>query len=360
MEPNTTNRRFVILQEIEKYLTEAESNKTTAFSHLAGNGATAALEAKLCSLYGAKYALCVSSATNGLMYLLMAAGLQKSDILTTPLSFGGTIAGALALDCRFYFAKINDSTLNIDVDSVAKILDANPGIKAVVATEFAGNSYDMEAIHYLCEQRGIWHFVDSAQSLGYNYGISNIADYNDAMVVSFGTGKTVSAGGEGGAIITNNLELYQKLMSICQHPHRQERDCGIGLSSELALNGRIHPIAAIIANETFESGLQELIQKRKVMIDVLERLSRLKSVSCILNQNGGTFYHCPFVIENECNFKKEFAKSPLGDEYYYTKACFVPIPEQLARISEEYRIGFYDGDKLEKTLRQLYLLHPKN
>ena len=180
------------------------------------------------------------------------------------------------------------------------------------------------------------------------------------MVVSFGIGKTVSAGGEGGAIITNNLELYQKLMSICQHPHRQERDCGIGLSSELALNGRIHPIAAIIANETFESGLQELIQKRKVMIDVLDSLSRLKSVSCILNQNGGTFYHSLFIVENECNFKKEFANSPLADEYYYTKACFVPIPEQLLRIGEEYRIGLYDEDNLEKMLKQLYLLHPKN
>ena len=88
MVKNTTIRRLAILHEIEKYLTDAESDKATAYSHLAGNGATAALEAKLCSLYGAKYALCVSSATNGLMYLLMAAGLQKSDILTKPLSFG--------------------------------------------------------------------------------------------------------------------------------------------------------------------------------------------------------------------------------------------------------------------------------
>ena len=201
MDPNTTSRHFVIMQEIEKYLTDAQSNRATAFSHLAGNGAVAALEAKLCSFYGAKYALCVSSATNGLMYLLMAAGLQKSDILTTPLSFGGTIAGALALDCRFYFAKINDSTLNIDVDSITNILDSNPGIKAIVATEFAGNTYDMEVLNNICEQRGVWHFVDSAQALGYNYGISNIADYNDAMVVSFGTGKTVSAGGEGGVYL---------------------------------------------------------------------------------------------------------------------------------------------------------------
>ena len=149
-------------------------------------------------------------------------------------------------------------------------------------------------------------------------------------------------------------------MSICQHPHRQERDCGIGLSSELALNGRIHPIAAIIANETFESGLHGLTQKRKVMIDVLDRLSRLKSVSCILNQNGGTFYHSPFIVENECNFKNEFAESTLSEYFYYTKANFVSIPEQLIRIGEGQRIKFYNGTKLEKLLKRLYLLHPKN
>lgn len=360
MDPNTTSRHFVIMQEIEKYLTDAQSNRATAFSHLAGNGAVAALEAKLCSFYGAKYALCVSSATNGLMYLMMAAGLEHSEILTTPLSFGGTIAGALALDCRFYFAKINDSTLNIDVNSITNILDSNPGIKAIVATEFAGNSYDMEALHYICEQRGIWHFVDSAQSLGYNYGINNIAGYNDAMVVSFGTGKTVSAGGEGGAIITNNLELYQKLVSICQHPHRQERDCGIGLSSELALNGRIHPIAAIIANETFEIGLQELAQKRKVMSNALDYLSRLGSVSCFLSQNGGTFYHCPFIIKDKKCFENEFAESSLSENYRYTKADFVSIPEQLVKVGEGKRIKFYNGTKLEKLLKKLYLLHPKN
>ena len=360
MDPNTTSRHFVIMQEIEKYLTDAQSNRATAFSHLAGNGAVAALEAKLCSFYGAKYALCVSSATNGLMYLMMAAGLEHSEILTTPLSFGGTIAGALALDCRFYFAKINDSTLNIDVNSITNILDSNPGIKAIVATEFAGNSYEMEALHYICEQRGIWHFVDSAQSLGYNYGINNIAGYNDAMVVSFGTGKTVSAGGEGGAIITNNLELYQKLVSICQHPHRQERDCGIGLSSELALNGRIHPIAAIIANETFEIGLQELAQKRKVMSNALDYLSRLGSVSCFLSQNGGTFYHCPFIIKDKKCFENEFAESSLSENYRYTKADFVSIPEQLVKVGEGKRIKFYNGTKLEKLLKKLYLLHPKN
>ena len=51
MVKNKTIRCLAILHEIEKYLTGAEYNKAAIYSHLAGNGATAALEAKLCSLY---------------------------------------------------------------------------------------------------------------------------------------------------------------------------------------------------------------------------------------------------------------------------------------------------------------------
>lgn len=351
---------FKVLSDIGEYIDNAKSSKTVAYSHLAGNGATASLEAKLCSLYGAKHTLCVDSATNGLMYLLMATGLQRSDILTTPLSYGGTIAGALALDCKFYFAPIDATSLNLNVNAVPGILDSNKTIKAIIATEFSGNSYDMQTLHRICEKQGIWHFVDSAQSLGYDYGINNIADYNDAIVVSFGSGKQVFAGGEGGAIITNNTELYKKLISICQHPHRQERDCGIGLSTELSLNGRMHPLAAIIANGTFEQDLEELEEKREILSNALNQLAGLSEVEIVLNQRRGTYYHCPFTITNESDFAKEFETSQLAEDYYWAKANFTPIPEQLLRIGEEQRVGYYDITELEDLLKQLYLLHPKN
>ena len=59
-------------------------------------------------------------------------------------------------------------------------------------------------------------------------------------------------------------------------------------------------------------------------------------------------------------FENEFAESTLSEYFYYTKADFVSIPEQLVKVGEGKRIKFYNGTKLEKLLKKLYLLHPKN
>ena len=185
------------------------SEQNCSWSHWAGNGAIANLEKKLCSLYGAKHALCVDSATNGLMYLILATGLKRKEILTSSFGFGGTIAGALALDCKFHFADIEDNSLNICPDDSFEILRKHESIKAVIAVDFAGIPHNMEALHQICREKGLWHFVDAAQSLGANYNQTDVAKQNDAMVVSFGACKAISGGGEGGAIITDNTISYR-------------------------------------------------------------------------------------------------------------------------------------------------------
>ena len=172
----------MLTSEILQFLETARLNCNIANGFLAGNSAIAELEAKLSSYYDAKHALCVDSATNGLMYLLLAANLKRSEILTTALSYGGTIAGALTLDCKFHFADI-DSSLTISPGSTSTILAKNRKIKAVLAVDFAGNPHQMEAIHNICEEHGIWHFVDAAQAFGTAIGTTYNASLCDALVL---------------------------------------------------------------------------------------------------------------------------------------------------------------------------------
>lgn len=325
------------------------------YGHLAGNGSTADLEALLCSFYGAKHALCVDSATNGLMYLLLATGLGRREILTTPLTFGGTIAGALTLDCKVHFADIDD-TLNLCPESAQEMLSQNKGIKAIIAVDFAGNPHRMQALHDICSDLGVWHFVDAAQSFGADYGRKDVSDLNDAMVVSFGSGKAVFAGGEGGAIITNNTALYERLLSVCQHAHRQERDLGIGFSHDFALNGRMHPIAATLACLSFESGLAAIRAKRELFNEALGVLSTFDSVSSIFNQRGSAFYHCPFMVEDERFLNEEFS-SPLLKGFRYERAPFIPLPLQLDRVGLGKRMKSCSYPRLERIINSLFLLH---
>ena len=345
-----------MFEKIEDYLTEAASNDDFARSHWAGNGAVAELEKKLCLHYGAKHALCVDSATNGMMYLLLAAGLKHSEILTTSLGFGGTIAGALLLGCKFHFTDI-DATLNIDSGDAREIVSENRNIKAVISVDFAGNPHDIKTIHKICHKYDIWHFVDSAQSLGADYGNMNIANQADAIDVSFGSGKAVFSGGEGGAIVTNNTSLYNSLVSVCQHPHRQSRDLGICMSHEFALNGRISPLAAIVACESFESGLAAIRQKRESLKNALAVLSTFKSVTSTFFQLDSAYYHCPFIVSDQDAFIEEFKSSRLSLRYYYTKASFVPIPCQLELNGLKDRIITSHCPKLEQIVGHMYLLH---
>lgn len=325
------------------------------WAHLAGNGAVAELEGKLSSLYGAKHCLCVDSATNGLMYLLLAAGLKRREILTSPLGFGGTLAGALTLDCKIHFADI-DETLNISPDVSREILESNKGIKAIIAVDYAGNPHKMGAVHKVCQDYGVWHFVDAAQSLGADYGRSDVTHFNDAMVLSFGAGKHISAGGEGGAIITDNTELYNRLVSTCQHAHRQERDLGIGMSHEFALNGRMHPMAALFACASFDEGLVQIRETRTTFLRALQTLSSFKSVASIFSQANSAFYHCPFLVSDVNMFKEEFCRSNLSSDFYYTLAG-IPLPLQMELSGLKRSVKTSRCPELNKIKNNLYSLH---
>lgn len=343
---------------IENYIQAAMSDRAFACSHWAGNGAVAALEDKLCSLYGAKHALCVDSATNGLLYLILASGLKRSEIMTTSLSFGGTISGALSMDCTFSFADVDDS-LNIDPESVQDLLNIRPKIKAIIAVDYAGIPHQMEAVNAICKEHGLIHFVDAAQSMGAKYPWKDVASHNDAMVVSFGGGKSVFSGGEGGAIITDNTEIYERLLSTCQHAHRQDRDLGIGRSHEFALNGRMHPIAALLACECFEVGLSAIQKKRGIYLKALSVLSTFCSVASILSQGDSSFYHCPFIVKSPELFKTEFRASGLAEDFFYTGDYVPDLPEQLVQANLLRRIKATYCPRLDDLRNCIYYLHLK-
>ena len=343
---------------IENYIKEAMSDSAYACSHWAGNGAIAKLEDKLCSLYGAKHALCVDSATNGLLYLILASGLKQSEIMTTSLSFGGTVSGALSMGCSFSFADV-DNSLNIDPESVRDLLQIRQKTKAIIAVDYAGNPHQMEAINAICKEYSLLHFVDAAQSMGAIYPWDDVASHNDAMVVSFGGGKSVFSGGEGGAIITNNTVLYERLLSTCQHAHRQERDLGIGCSHEFALNGRMHPIASILACECFEAGLSAIQEKREIYLKALSVLSSFSSVSSILDQQRSAFYHCPFIVKSSELFETEFKESGLAADFYFTGDSVLDLPDQLVRANLWRRIKATYCPRLDDIKNRIYYLHQK-
>ena len=344
------------------YLEQVEKNDLASRCHLSGNGAVESFEAKLKDFYGVKHALCVDSATNGFLYLALAVGLKNTEIITSPLSYGATISGALWLNCKFHFADI-DNTLNLSPDAVRKILTENPRIKALYAVDFGGIPHDMFSIRRICDEFDILYFSDAAQSLGAEIQGEKASSLADAFVVSFSPGKTIFCG-ENGCILTDDTDLYKQLVIITQHPYRMKRDVGIDAYSELGLNGRMNPLAAVIGDATFYDCLQNLKSTQEEMLKLFGEIDTFHSVipfhflekTCL-----PAFYYLSVLVNDVQEFEVEFnhLTKKLGKNFHFQKADFKLLPEQLKRIGKSKSVKHKDIYSTNSILGKLFLLHPK-
>jgi dTDP-4-amino-4,6-dideoxygalactose transaminase len=207
----------------------------------------------------------------GLLGLALALNLRRSDFVTTPYTYGGSLAGWLLLGNRPVFADIDSHTLSINPDSVRRSITERT--KALLAVDIFGIPSDTTALRRVADELGIPYIADAAQSFGARRNRRPASIDADALVVSFSVGKTIFAG-EGGAVLTNDDALFEKLVWYTQHPQRQRRDLGLDFSNEFALNGRIHPVAAHRANAGFEAALDRLRQRQAVCFAAIEELNK--------------------------------------------------------------------------------------
>lgn len=241
--------------------------------HLVGSGEVSELETKLASHYEMKHALCVSNATTGLLALGLALNLKGKDFVTTPFTYGASIAGFLFLGAKPVFADIEKSTLTLNPQSVKDRITRKT--KMILTVDTFGYPSDCVALREIADEHGLWLVADCAQSLGARRGGRPSNYLADALVVSFTVGKSVFGGGEGGAVVTNNTDLFEKLVWLTQHPYRQQKELGLSISNEFALNARIHPIAAIWANAVFESSLEEVKRHQNFCFKVIKALNEI-------------------------------------------------------------------------------------
>lgn len=175
----------------------------------------AELEQKLCRITGAKYAVAISNGTAALHVACMAAGIGEGDeVITTPITFAASANCALYCGAKPVFADINEKTYNIDPESVrAHITDRT---KAVVAVDYTGQSTQLDELLEICHENGLTLITDGAHSIGTKYKGKPTGSIADMTTFSFHPVKTVTAG-EGGAIMTNDPQLYEKLLLYRAH-----------------------------------------------------------------------------------------------------------------------------------------------
>jgi UDP-4-amino-4,6-dideoxy-N-acetyl-beta-L-altrosamine transaminase len=170
---------------------------------------------------GVQYAVGVSSGTAALHLIYLAMGLGPGKtIWTSPNTFVATANAAYYCGAKADFVDIDPRTYNLSPNSLARKLKAHeknlPFL--IVPVHFTGQSCEMEEIGRLAQSYGIAVVEDASHAIGGTYLGEPIGccRWSDAAVLSFHAVKIITSG-EGGMILTNRADLYEKLIRLRSH-----------------------------------------------------------------------------------------------------------------------------------------------
>lgn len=175
----------------------------------------AEFEKMVADYVGAKYAVAISNGTSALHAACFAAGIQPGDeVITTPLTFAASSNCVLYCGGTPVFADVDPKTYNIDPEDIRrKITDKT---KAIIAVHLAGQPCDMDEIHKIAKEHDLIVIEDGAHALGSVYKGKKVGTLSDMTTFSFHPVKPITTG-EGGMIVTDNEEFYQKMMLFRSH-----------------------------------------------------------------------------------------------------------------------------------------------
>lgn len=175
----------------------------------------AEFEQAVADYVGSGYAVAVSNGTAALHAACYASGIGPGDeVVTTPLTFAASANCVLYCGGKPVFADVNEKTYNIDPEDIQRKITEKT--KAIIAVHLAGQPCDMDAIQAIAKEYHLIVIEDGAHALGSEYKGKKIGSVSDMTTFSFHPVKPVTTG-EGGMIVTDNKELYQRLRLFRSH-----------------------------------------------------------------------------------------------------------------------------------------------
>jgi UDP-4-amino-4,6-dideoxy-N-acetyl-beta-L-altrosamine transaminase len=322
----------------------------------------------------AKYAVAVNSATSALHIACLALGVSNKDIVwTSPITFVATANSALYCGASIDFVDIDFETNNISINSLkekleqAKKMNCLPSV--LIPVHMAGTSCDMESIFKLSKEYGFKIIEDASHAIGGTYKKSKIgaSAYSDITVFSFHPVKIITTG-EGGAALTNNKEIFEKLSLFRTHGITRDAD-QMTHSPEggwyyqqiaLGLNYRITDIQAALGTSQM-SRIDSFVLKRNELADRYNKhLSNLPIVLPKTLEDTYSSYHLYIIklSENSSIERKELYDG-LKAHNIGVNVHYIPV-----HLQPYYKnIGFSEGDfpEAERFYKNAISipLHPK-
>ena len=251
-------------QRLGKSIDEAVSRVLAHCQFINGPEVTA-LEAELARFSGARHVIACASGTDALLMVLMARKLGPGDAVLCPsFTFCATGEAVALIGATPVFVDVDEANFNMDAASLergvatARRLGLKP--RAVIPVDLFGQSADHDAIGAIAAAEGLFVLDDAAQGFGASYKGRRLGTFGHATATSFFPAKPLGCFGDGGAILTDDDELAERLRSIRVHGQGSDKYDNV----RLGLTARLDTMQAAILIEKLRIFEDEIAARNEV------------------------------------------------------------------------------------------------
>jgi len=240
-------------------------------------------EKSLASFVNSNYAVGVANATDGLEIACLALDLSEGDeVICSSHTMLATAAAIKLSGGKPVPVDIGNDNL-IDPDAIEEAI--TPRTVGLMPTQLNGRTCDMDRILKIATKYKLFIIEDAAQSLGSKYKGKNAGTFGDVSAISFYPAKVLGCLGDGGALLTNDAKIYDKVFQL--HDHGRDK---YGVVKSWGRNSRLDNIQAAVLNFRLQN-YQKVINRRRQVAAIYDfNLNDLKELKLPPPPNEGDHF----------------------------------------------------------------------
>ena len=225
---------------------------------------------------GINYAIATTSGTCSLLAALAALGIGAGDEVIVPgYTFIASISTIMLSGAIPVLAEIDES-LTLDPTKLEALI--TPRTKAILPVHMLGNPCKMDVIMEIAKKHNLFVLEDCCQAVGASYKGQRVGTFGDIAAISLNLFKTISTG-DGGAVMTNDEELYERAFGYHDQGHKPNRSgVEIGNRSFVGMNMRMNELTGAVAlaqTRKLDEILNTLRTKKAMLKDMLTGLPHI-------------------------------------------------------------------------------------
>lgn len=235
---------------------DAAIQRVIKISEFIGGEEVNKFEEEFASFCEAQACVGVGNGTDALYLTMRAMGIgPRDEVITAAHTFIATAEAVTMTGATPVFVDIKENTMLMDPNLIEPAI--TPRTKAIIAVHLYGQPCNMDRIKEIARKHGLKVIEDAAQAHGARWNGKRVGSLGDAACFSFYPGKNLGAYGDGGAVVSQNRELVQKIRMLANHGRKEKyihEMCGV--------NSRLDGLQAAILRVKLKH-LDEWNEKRR-------------------------------------------------------------------------------------------------